>query len=63
MDNDDALDMFAENFDKESSTKEGSSKGKEEPKAEQKENNSSSKTGKCNTCTFKVYNKSFSNWN
>lgn len=63
MDNDDALDMFAENFDKESSSKEGSSKGKEESKSEQKENNSSSKTGKCKTCTFKVYGKSFNNWN
>lgn len=44
MDNDDALDMFAENFDKESGTKEDSSKGSEEPKSEHKENNSSSKT-------------------
>lgn len=59
MDNDDALDMFADNFDKESGTKEDSSKGSEEPKSEHKENNSSSKTGMCNTCTFVVYSKIF----
>lgn len=59
MDNDDVLDMFVDNFDKEFGIKEDSSKGSEELKFEYKENNSSLKIGMCNICIFVVYSKIF----
>lgn len=59
MDNDDVLDMFVENFDKEFGIKEDSSKGSEELNFEYKENNSSLKIGMCNICIFVVYSKIF----
>lgn len=59
MDNDDVLDMFVENFDKEFGIKEDSSKGSEELKFEYEENNSSLKIGMCNICIFVVYSKIF----